>query len=86
MSMESLKFEEKIIEIKLPKTLWRTCLLSCARSKMKVDELISQLTIAKLLDNLDPATLKNLIALELMDDKMFRRVLNSTAEAEEKKE
>ncbi len=80
MSTESLKFEEKLIEVKLPKTLWRTCLLSCARSNMKVDELISQLAIAKLLDNLDSATLKNLIALELMDEKMFQKVLNSTAE------
>ncbi|HEX9758892.1 MAG TPA: hypothetical protein VGB26_14005 [Nitrospiria bacterium] len=86
MSAENLKFEEKLIEVKLPKTLWRTCLLSCARSKMQVDELISQLAIAKLLDNLDSGTLKNLIALELMDEKMFQRVLNSTANGPEKKE
>ncbi len=84
--METLNFEEKLIEIKLPKTLWRTCLLSCARSQMTIDELISQLAIAKLLDHLDAATLKNLIALELMDDAMFQKVLNSTSQVTEKKE
>ena len=85
MSTENLKFEEKLIEVKLPKTLWRTCLLSCARSKMQIDELISQLAIAKLLDNLDGGTLKNLIALELMDEKMFQKVLNSTVTGPEKR-